>query len=35
MKTVRFMEAQIAFALRQAEGGIPIAEIISKLGIAG
>ena len=30
----RFTEAQIAFALRQADGGTPIGEIIRKLGIA-
>ena len=34
MKKSRFTEAQIAFALRQAEGGTPVAEIIQKLGIA-
>jgi len=28
IKKSRFMEAQIAFALRQAESGIPVAEII-------
>ena len=30
----RFTEAQIAFALRQADSGTPIREIIRKLGIA-
>jgi putative transposase len=30
----RFTEAQIAFALRQAESGIPVAEIIRKMGIS-
>ena len=30
----RFTEAQIAFALRQAESGTPIEEITRKLGIA-
>jgi len=33
-KKSRFTEAQIAFALRQAESGTPVAEIIRKLGIA-
>jgi putative transposase len=30
----RFTEEQIAFALRQAESGTPVAEIIRKLGIS-
>ncbi len=30
----RFTEAQITFALRQADGGTPIGEITRKLGIA-
>ena len=30
----RFTEAQIAFALRQADSGTPIVEITRKLGIA-
>jgi len=34
MKTSKFTEEQIAFALRQAESGTPIAEIIRKLRIA-
>jgi putative transposase len=34
MKKSKFSEEQIAFALRQAESGIPMAEIIRKLGIA-
>jgi putative transposase len=34
MKKSQFTEAQIAFALRQAESGTPVAEIIRKLGIA-
>jgi putative transposase len=34
MKKSRFTEAQIAFALRQAESGTPVGEIIRKLGIA-
>ena len=34
MKTKRFTEAQIAFALRQAESGTSVAEIIRKMGIS-
>jgi putative transposase len=34
MKKSRFTEALTAFALRQAESGTPVAEIIRKLGIA-
>jgi putative transposase len=34
MKKSRFTEAQVAFALRQAESGTPVAEIIRKLGIS-
>jgi len=30
----KFTEAQIVFALRQAESGTPIAEIIRKMGIS-
>jgi putative transposase len=30
----RFTEEQIAFALRQAEGGTVVAEIIRKLGVS-
>jgi len=30
----QFTEAQIAFALRQAESGTPVAEIIRKMGIS-
>ena len=33
MKRKRYTEAQIAFALRQAESGTPVAEIIRRLGI--
>ena len=33
MKRKRYTESQIAFALRQAESGTPVAEIIRKLGI--
>lgn len=34
MKKGRFTEEQIAFALRQAEGGTPVAEVVRKLGIS-
>lgn len=34
MKKKRFTEAQIAFALRQAESGTPVSEIIRKMGIS-
>ncbi len=34
MKRKRFTEAQIAFALRQAESGTPVAEVIRKMGIS-
>lgn len=34
MKKKQFTEAQIAFALRQAESGTPVAEIIRKMGIS-
>ncbi len=30
----RFTEAQIAFALRQAESGTPVAEITRKMGVS-
>jgi putative transposase len=30
----RFSEEQIAFALRQAEGGIPVTEVCRKLGVS-
>jgi putative transposase len=33
MKKSKFTEEQIAFALKQAEGGTPLAEIIRRLGI--
>ena len=33
MKRKRYTEAQIAFTLRQAESGTPVAEIIRRLGI--
>jgi putative transposase len=34
MKRKRFTEAQIAFALRQAESGTPVAEITRKMRIS-
>ena len=34
MKRKRYTESQIAFALRQAESGTPVAEIIRRLGIS-
>jgi len=34
MKTTRFTDEQIAFALRQAETGTPVAEVIRKMGIS-
>ena len=34
MKRKRYTEAQIAFALRQAESGTPVAEITRKLGVS-
>ncbi len=34
MKKSRYTEAQIAFALKQAELGTPISEVCRKLGIA-
>lgn len=34
MKKSRFSEEQIAFALRQAEGGTPIVEVCRKMGIS-
>ncbi len=33
MKRKRFTEEQIAYALRQAESGTPVAEICRKLGV--
>ena len=33
MKLKRYTEAQIAFALRQAESGTPVAEVTRKMGI--
>ena len=34
MKKSRFSEEQIAFALRQAEGGTPIVEVCRKMGVS-
>jgi putative transposase len=34
MKKSKFTEEQIAFALRQAETGMPVKEVIRKMGIA-
>ena len=34
MKTSRFTEQQIAFALKQAETGTPVKEVIRKMGIS-
>jgi len=34
MKTSKFTEEQIAFALRQAESGTRVAEVCRKMGIA-
>lgn len=34
MKKTRFTEEQIAFALRQAETGTAVAEVIRKMGIS-
>jgi len=34
MKTSRFTEQQITFALKQAETGTPVKEVIRKMGIS-
>ena len=34
MKKSKFSDEQIAFALRQAETGTPVAEVVRKLGIS-
>ncbi len=34
MKRKQFTQEQIAYALRQAEGGVPVEEVIRRLGIS-
>ncbi len=34
MKKTRFTEQQIAFALREAEGGTPVEQITRKMGVS-
>jgi putative transposase len=34
MKKTRYTEEQIAYALRQAEKGTPVGEVIRKMGIS-
>ena len=34
MKRKRYTEAQIAFALRQAESGTPVVEVTRKMGVS-
>ena len=34
MKKIRFTEQQIAFALKQAETGTSVAEVVRKLGVS-
>ena len=34
MKKSRYSEEQIAFALRQADSGIPVADVCRQMGIA-
>ena len=34
MKKKRFREEQIAFALRQADSGVPVSEILRKMGVS-
>ena len=34
MKASKFTEAQIAFVLKQAEDGLPVAEVCRKAGIS-
>ena len=34
MKTTKFSEAQIIFALRQADTGVPVAEVCRKMGVS-
>lgn len=35
MKKTKFTEAQIVFALKQAETGVAVAEVCRKMGISG
>lgn len=34
MKKSRYSEEQVAYALRQAEGGMPVADVCRQMGIA-
>ena len=34
MKKSRYTEEQIAFALRQAEGGTPVADVCRQMGVS-
>ena len=34
MKRKRYTDEQVAFALRQAEGGTPVAEVCRKMGVS-
>ena len=34
MKRRRYTEPQIVFALQQADSGIPVAEIVRKMGVS-
>ena len=34
MKKTRYTEEQIAYALRQAELGIPVEEVVRKMGVS-
>jgi putative transposase len=34
MKKSRYTEEQIAFALRQAEGGAPVADVCRQMGVS-
>lgn len=34
MKKTRYTEEQIAYALRQAELGTPVAEVVRKMGVS-
>ena len=35
MKKSKFTEEQISFALKQAETGTPVAEVVRRMGISG